>query len=811
MNKNQFINKHANLNISQAELDRKWRLQLQEQQDAEYQRMVFEAIQQQSVNSSPSGVAGGGGSGNPNNGWIETALSNMNTRYSEVTALVPNIYNFWDDYVTGEGPILTGIEDGGDDMYDGGNFMNTNLTANWDDIKEGQIDGEESLEMASILYTHTQASNEDDDEEYNNPPMDGKIKLGDSYFGAGSKYFTNMYPGLFIMVADDISVSEFNISGDVGSDSDTVNGGDVIVGSGWSLFYKNNYGDSSDPSINHLILVPGTPAGITHEFEDDDGDDNDDHRISGIEDRSRIIYAVVARQPGEEGLSVEDAILVSQKILEITEVPTYNFDITANWSLTTPAVVDEASFKTFLESGEDGDGELNNLTDVVITDFLLVGNQLTCNLSASGTDFHLAYTEVSAVNGIGNIIGLENLTLEGNQLSNFIPSIALPSSLLTLRLGANQIVTFNPLIALPNSLQTLELFNNQIVTFDPSIALPSSLEILSLNDNQIVTFDPSIALPSGLQELSLSNNQIVTFDPSIALPSGLTDLALFENQIVTFDPTLALPSSLEILDLNYNQIVNFDPSIALPNSLLALYLNTNQIVTFDPTIPLPSGLLDLSLADNQIVTFDPSIALPNLLQILGLNGNQIVTFDPTTIPSGLRTLWLSNNQIVTFDPTIALPSGLQYLNLQQNQIVTFDPTIALPSSLQYLALFENQIVTFDPTIALPSSLEILDLGSNQIVMFDPSIGLPSSLETLVLSHNQIVTFNPTILLPSGLRTLWLSNNQMTTAGYTGSEPWANTMSVVPGRGSVFFNNNPNSVSGTNLRTILIAKGWSVIG
>jgi len=50
---------------------------------------------------------------------------------------------------------------------------------------------------------------------------------------------------------------------------------------------------------------------------------------------------------------------------------------------------------------------------------------------------------------------------------------------------------------------------------------------------------------------------------------------------------------------------------------------------------------------------------------------------------------------------------------------------------------------------------------------------------------------------------------MTTAGYTGSEPWANAMSVIPGRGFIDFATNPDSASGTNLETILIAKGWSV--
>jgi Leucine-rich repeat (LRR) protein len=234
----------------------------------------------------------------------------------------------------------------------------------------------------------------------------------------------------------------------------------------------------------------------------------------------------------------------------------FNFDITANWSLTTPAVVDEASFKSFLESGEDGDGNTNNLTDVVITDFLLVGNTLTCNLTANGSDFYLAYTEVSVVNSIGNIIGLQYLYLYGNLM-----------------------VTFNPLIALPNSLESLRLEYNQILTFDPSIALPNSLLELSLNSNQIVTFDPSVTLPNSLENLNLEGNQIVTFNPSIPLPNSLLELNLVGNNIVTFDPSIALPNSLTSLFLFYNQIVIFNPSIALPNSLLDLSLSDNQMTT----------------------------------------------------------------------------------------------------------------------------------------------------------------------------------------------------------------------------------------
>ncbi len=261
-----------------------------------------------------AGQSGGVGGGSLRNlEWIESALSKLNSRYSEVTALVPNIYLFWDEDADG---YFNGISDGGDDMYDGGNFMNTNLTQLWENVVENDQD-----EELCIPYTHTQAENESDlPDQYTNPPMDGEVRSGTNYFGTGSKYFTNMYPGLFVMIADNVSVSEFTIGGNVGSDGDGVGAGyiDSIV-PGWTLFYKTNTDleneYDSDPSINHLILVPGTASGITHEY--DTTSEYDDHAILNISDRNRIIYALVSRLPEEDVLSELDAVQIAQKILEI--------------------------------------------------------------------------------------------------------------------------------------------------------------------------------------------------------------------------------------------------------------------------------------------------------------------------------------------------------------------------------------------------------------------------------------------------------------------------------------------------------------
>jgi hypothetical protein len=58
MRKDQFINKHAGLNIAQSELDRKWRVLQEEMQMQE----LYEAAMQQSA---PQATAMGGGSITP--------------------------------------------------------------------------------------------------------------------------------------------------------------------------------------------------------------------------------------------------------------------------------------------------------------------------------------------------------------------------------------------------------------------------------------------------------------------------------------------------------------------------------------------------------------------------------------------------------------------------------------------------------------------------------------------------------------------------------------------------------------------------
>lgn len=260
--------------------------------------------------------------------WAAEALTALNANYQSITDLIPNKYCFWDDYTESYDEVTDtyastnrGIEDGGNDMYDGANYLNTNLTQVYNDVNEGQSDDDGVKSLASIPYTHTQADNEDDDNEYVAPPMDGNVQVGDAYFGVGSYYFTNMYPGMFVMVADGIDITEFSVTGNVGSDGSGVNAAAVSpVGTkDWTMFFKSNHdGDNesdSDPTINHIILVPGTATGLTQEY--DNSRQDDDHAVFGLGDRSRLIFVVVATQPDAGPISESDAVAIAEQVLDV--------------------------------------------------------------------------------------------------------------------------------------------------------------------------------------------------------------------------------------------------------------------------------------------------------------------------------------------------------------------------------------------------------------------------------------------------------------------------------------------------------------
>ncbi|MEO0551682.1 MAG: S8 family serine peptidase [Bacteroidota bacterium] len=180
-------------------------------------------------------------------------LEDLNESYSEITDLIPNFYLFSD------GESGNNILDGGGDMYDGGNYLSTDLESN-------------------INYTNS-------------------VINSSTAFG-GESYFTAKFPGLFVMTADLVGVNYFEITGNLGADgSGSVDGAVLNVSQGgrnYLGFVKRVY-DAFDPSVNHLIIVEDNGS-LSHDFATNTNDDY--HRVTGLNGSNSIHYLLFAGSNG---------------------------------------------------------------------------------------------------------------------------------------------------------------------------------------------------------------------------------------------------------------------------------------------------------------------------------------------------------------------------------------------------------------------------------------------------------------------------------------------------------------------------------
>jgi hypothetical protein len=173
---------------------------------------------------------------------------------------------------------------------------------------------------------------------------------------------------------------------------------------------------------------------------------------------------------------------------------------------------------------------------------------------------------------------------------------------------------------------------------------------------------------------------------------------------------------------------------------------------------------------------------------------------PVTNQASFETFLSSRDTNETNDLTSIVITDF---NLQGNRLqcnLTANGTIL---DLSYLE------VSTVLSVGAISNLNFLGLAENNITNFNPINTIPNTVTYLDLSNNQIESFNPTLNLPNTLTDLSLHSNLMTTAGYVASETWANGMHTAPSGSMIDLASNTDSVSGTNLETILTNKGWTV--
>lgn len=210
-------------------------------------------VQRTLVNSGLGGLTyqvGGSGS----NPTLQEVLDTFSGGHSAMTAHIPNIYNFFN------GVFGSSISDGGGDMYDGGNYISTDLGIN-------------------IPYSHD-------------------LVTASTSFGTTGEYFTYKGTGMWLLAADLDGVDNFRITGNLGADGSGSVSATILNYQKGSKSYKGfvkRVYSAGDPSINHLIIVEDEP-GITRTNLFTTSVEN--HNIFGLTNSTRIYYLLYAGASG---------------------------------------------------------------------------------------------------------------------------------------------------------------------------------------------------------------------------------------------------------------------------------------------------------------------------------------------------------------------------------------------------------------------------------------------------------------------------------------------------------------------------------
>ena len=193
---------------------------------------------------------------------LETILANLNANADDIRAVIPSRYAFT------EGVTGTYIASGGDNMYSQGNYLRTGLSS------------------AALAYS------------------DNTLAAAPSSLGAGGRYFTRKFSGLFVFAADIAGLSSFEIDGYLGygyGSGDNPRRTDTAIltqtrgGVTYKGFVKRVHGGSATPSVNHLVIVADTGSAShtasTYVYEDL-------HTISGLTGVTRLYYLLYAGTAG---------------------------------------------------------------------------------------------------------------------------------------------------------------------------------------------------------------------------------------------------------------------------------------------------------------------------------------------------------------------------------------------------------------------------------------------------------------------------------------------------------------------------------
>jgi hypothetical protein len=228
-------------------------------------------------------------------------------------------YIQWEDnlnYNNNESPV--GIDDGGNDMYDGANYLITNNNNYYQENGDG------------IPYTFGEIVTQGSGSIASN--LDGA-----GYFGENASYITNFAEGTFFAAVNDATVSMIGVDGNIGADGGgymAYGSWDMTAGNGtpYRVFWQTRSEQGWDPAIHKLYFVdPSQELYVTAT----DNNDNDQFLLEGFNGQptSFMYFLFGGHNGGSSVYSESDMQYIAQVILDgpiansITEG--YQFNLSA--------------------------------------------------------------------------------------------------------------------------------------------------------------------------------------------------------------------------------------------------------------------------------------------------------------------------------------------------------------------------------------------------------------------------------------------------------------------------------------------------
>ncbi|XP_053102046.1 leucine-rich repeat-containing protein 69 isoform X5 [Hemicordylus capensis] len=225
--------------------------------------------------------------------------------------------------------------------------------------------------------------------------------------------------------------------------------------------------------------------------------------------------------------------------------------------------------------------------------------------------------------GLGNMKGLEGLSLRDNRLSrlpqdmkalsrkpnsigfelenlrgHLIHSVIL--KLTVLNLGNNIFEEVPEQLKYLTSLKKLHLFGNKITRISPLIFDGlKNLVLLNLNNNQLSNLPVEIHRLENLECVSLDNNQLQCIPKELCYLRKLRKLYLSHNSIITLPEEIGYLTKLKVLILSRNQIEELPDGLSKLKRLRVLDVAGNNIQLF-PTAEITARFILAHLKDKDL-------------------------------------------------------------------------------------------------------------------------------------------------------------------------------------------------------------------